>query len=170
MSNAGHPEIRAAGVLLMVPGSPPSFLLMDHGHRLDLPKGHLEDGETDLEGALREMEEETGIPRAVVSIDPVFRHEIRYRVREIRYGREPRNKVVVIFLGWLAERAQVVATEHAGHRWYSWISRQKIQAQTIDEVLNAVENHFGGKLPGPAGGLKASGVRPMKVEEPRTTE
>jgi 8-oxo-dGTP pyrophosphatase MutT (NUDIX family) len=162
MSHSGLPEIRAAGVLLMVPGSPPSFLLMDHGHRLDLPKGHLEEGETDLQGALREMEEETGISRAVVSIDPTFRHEIRYRVREIRYGREPRNKVVVIFLGWLAERAQVVATEHAGHRWYSWISRQKIQAQTIDDVLNAVENHFGGKVP--------SGVPATKVEEPRTTE
>lgn len=152
MSNSRYSEIRAAGIFLMVPGNPPSFLLMDHGYRLDLPKGHLEEGETDLEGALREMEEETGIPRAKVVIDPVFRHEIRYRVREIRHGREPRNKVVVIFLGWLAERARVVATEHAGHSWYAWIPGQKIQAQTIDDVLTAVESHFEGKVPEPAAG------------------
>lgn len=44
MSQTEPTPIRAAGLLLMVPGIPPEFLLMEHPHRLDFPKGHLEPG------------------------------------------------------------------------------------------------------------------------------
>ena len=142
MNQSEEAPIRAAGFLLMVPGAPPHFLLMEHAHRLDLPKGHLEPGESDLEGALREMEEETGIPRADVIVDHSFRFELRYRVPTHRFGPGPRDKVLVIFLGWLGSMPQIVSTEHPGHRWVPWNPPHQIQAQTIDQVLEAVEKHM----------------------------
>lgn len=146
MSQTEPTPIRAAGLLLMVPGIPPEFLLMEHPHRLDFPKGHLEPGEGDLEGALREMEEETGIHRDQVRVDPAFRHEVRYMVPSHRFGPGPRDKILVMFLGWLDARPEVVSTEHHGHRWVPWNPPHRIQAQTIDEVLAAAERHMGGQL------------------------
>jgi 8-oxo-dGTP pyrophosphatase MutT (NUDIX family) len=47
---------------LILRGQPvDSFLLMKHPRRWDLPKGHLDEGETELQCALRELQEETGI-------------------------------------------------------------------------------------------------------------
>lgn len=142
MSRTDEPPVRAAGFLLMVPGAPPRFLLMEHADRLDLPKGHLEPGESDLEGALREMEEETGIPRGDVVVDPSFRFELRYKVDTHRSGPGPRDKVVVYFLGWLSQPPPIESTEHLGHRWLPWDPPHRIQAQTIDQVLEAVERHL----------------------------
>ena len=48
--------------VLIVRGEPiDSFLLMRHATRWDLPKGHIDEGETEIQCALRELVEETGI-------------------------------------------------------------------------------------------------------------
>lgn len=47
---------------------------MEQGH-ISLPKGHVEEGETEEETALREIREETNLE---VYIDNVFRHEVTY--------------------------------------------------------------------------------------------
>ena len=49
-----------------------SFLLLKHPNRWDLPKGHVDPGETNKECALRELEEETGIQAQDLIIDPDF--------------------------------------------------------------------------------------------------
>ena len=53
------------------------LLLIKHanGGHWSFPKGHVESGETDVETALREIKEETGID---VIIDPSFREVISY--------------------------------------------------------------------------------------------
>ncbi len=51
--------IHAAGGL--VQNSNGDFLFMERNETIDLPKGKLEKGESDEEGALREVEEETGV-------------------------------------------------------------------------------------------------------------
>ena len=66
------PQVKACGVLVFRGTPPHSFLLMKHAHRWDLPKGHLEAGETDIECAMREMEEETGIPRDAIKAGSRF--------------------------------------------------------------------------------------------------
>ncbi|CAF4275179.1 unnamed protein product, partial [Adineta steineri] len=48
---------------------------MRHRDRYDLPKGHMEIGETERETALRELQEETGIQSSAIDIDPDFRFE-----------------------------------------------------------------------------------------------
>ena len=54
------------------------FLLVyqSNGH-YSFPKGHVENQETELETALREIKEETNLD---VEIDPNFRHQITYLV------------------------------------------------------------------------------------------
>ena len=67
------------------------ILLIKHvnsGH-WSFPKGHVEAGETEVETALREIKEETGID---VIIDPSFRETVSY------YPRKDTQKSVVYFV------------------------------------------------------------------------
>lgn len=68
------------------------ILLIKHvnsGH-WSFPKGHVEKGETEVETALREIKEETGID---VIIDPTFRETVSY------FPKKDIQKVVVYFIG-----------------------------------------------------------------------
>lgn len=67
------------------------ILLIKHinsGH-WSFPKGHVESGETEVETALREIKEETGLD---VIIDPSFRETVSY------YPKKDTQKVVVYFI------------------------------------------------------------------------
>jgi len=68
------------------------ILLIKHvnsGH-WSFPKGHVESGETEIETALREIKEETGID---VIIDPSFRETVSY------FPKKDTQKEVVYFIG-----------------------------------------------------------------------
>jgi len=126
---------RSCGVLL-VRGEPVrEFLLMKHSNRWDLPKGHVDDGETDIECALREMEEETGIDRANVEIDPGFRFTTKYPVSYKRFGDEVFEKTLVVFLGRVNGENEIAVTEHQGYQWFVWQPPHVIQKETIDPLL-----------------------------------
>lgn len=134
-------EVRACGVLV-VRGEPiESFLLMRHPHRLDLPKGHCEEGESDLDCALRELQEETGIAADDIELDAEFRFAIDYNVRYRSLNHELVHKTVVFFLARLVRDVEIRLTEHTGYAWFPWQPPQKIQKETIDPVLAAVAAH-----------------------------
>jgi bis(5'-nucleosidyl)-tetraphosphatase len=136
------PEVKSCGVLL-VRGEPiDRFLLMKHHDRWDLPKGHVDPGETELHCALREMEEETGIPRELVSIDPEFRFAHRYHVQGPRTNWEKKLKELVIFLGRLPRDMEITVTEHIDFAWFDWDPPHAIQERTIDPLLRALEEHL----------------------------
>ncbi len=135
------PKISAAGFLLIAREPLPTFLLMRHRDRWDLPKGHAEGSESLIETALRETQEETGIDLAELVRDPDFRYEIEYRVRNAKRGTY--DKQVTYFLGYLKSEMPVTLTEHTGFRWWSWPPQRPIQAKTIDPLLTAVREHFG---------------------------
>ena len=67
------------------------FLLLKSrfGGHWSFPKGHVEEGETEVETAQREIKEETGID---VIIDPTFRETVQY------FPRKDTQKVVVYFI------------------------------------------------------------------------
>jgi bis(5'-nucleosidyl)-tetraphosphatase len=134
-------QVKACGVLV-VKGKPiESFLLMRHARRLDLPKGHLEPGETEIQCALRELQEETGITADDLELDPGFRFTVDYYVRYRELNNELAHKTVAIFLARLKRDVPIVLSEHKGYEWYSWNPPHKIQRETIDPVLAAVEEH-----------------------------
>src|SRR6478735_1142846 len=95
------PELQSCGFLIFRREPQLAFLLMRHSHRYDLPKGHREDGESELQCAFRELGEETGLkPKCVEFLDG-FRHDSTYYPRYRRLGGKQVKKTVSIFLGWL---------------------------------------------------------------------
>lgn len=139
-------EIRACGVLVMRQEPERSFLLMKHAHRWDLPKGHLDDGETDEECALRELREETGIKGKDIELIPDFRWVTQYEVNSKRFG-ERCQKTVVIYLARLVRSVKIKLTEHPSYEWVKWNPPHHIQAQTIDPLLVSVEHYFQDRKP-----------------------
>jgi bis(5'-nucleosidyl)-tetraphosphatase len=133
--------IRAAGFLLMMRRDN-EFLLMRHPDRWDLPKGHCEEGESFLETALRETEEETGIPAAEISVDSEFIFELTYPVTYKRWGNRTLEKQVRYFLGYLDSKPRLQLTEHQSAEWFPWQPPHTIQQQTIDPLLAAVADHI----------------------------
>jgi len=52
------------------------YLLLDYGRHWEYAKGHVDPGESDLDAAVRELREETGI--SDVHVVEGFRHELLY--------------------------------------------------------------------------------------------
>lgn len=135
-------RVKSCGVILFRRQPELAFLLMRHAHRFDLPKGHVEPGETELECALRETQEETGID--CVTLEPDFRYEETYYPVEPRFGTERVEKTLVIFLGWVEGAEPICVTEHQGHEWRRWQPPHDIQKHTLNPLLAVVEAHFAG--------------------------
>ena len=74
---------------------------MKHKNRYDLPKGHINDSESELECALRELYEETGIQESNIEIHPTFKYSNTYYPKYKRFAGEIVEKTLVIFLAFL---------------------------------------------------------------------
>ena len=116
---------------------------MRHPDRWDLPKGHVDRGESNLECALRELIEETGIGVDDIEIDPEFQFVHHYTVKNNRHGNLPIPKQLIIYLGRLLRPVDIAVTEHEGFQWIDWQPPHKIQAKTIDPLLEHLEQHWG---------------------------
>ena len=133
--------VKSCGVLVFRSEPVNSFLLMKHAHRWDLPKGHVDPGESEVECALRELQEETGITAG--DIEPIdgFRFTTEYQVRAKKSNRLY-NKTLVVFLARLKRDVKIDPTEHGGYQWFPWKPPHQIQARTIDPLLAAVKEFF----------------------------
>jgi 8-oxo-dGTP pyrophosphatase MutT (NUDIX family) len=135
--------VRAAGVLLMTPQAETvEFLLMRHPDRWDLPKGRCEEGESFEETALRETEEETGIPRQAITLDPGFHFDLAYPVTYKKSRDQLFQKQVRYFLAYLETKPELELTEHESAEWFLWNPPHKIQSQSVDPLLAAVERYL----------------------------
>lgn len=95
----------------------PEFLILNYeeGH-WDFPKGHVELNETELETALRELKEETGIEN--VQIISEFREYLEYSY--MRNGKKS-TKQVVFFLGKVYMSQKItLSSEHNDFKWLSF--------------------------------------------------
>ena len=132
-------EVMSTGFLVMRRQPGISFLLLRHPDRWDLPKGHVDPGESPADCALRELHEETGIVRQDISIDDRFEFRTRYAVLDRMEPRELAEKTLVIYLAWLERPVEIQVSEHGSHRWFDWNPPHKIQQQTIDPLLAYAE-------------------------------
>ncbi len=135
-------RIKSCGVVVFKEDPELSFLLMRHKSRWDFPKGHVDDGESEIECALRELEEETGISEDIIKLDEHFRHANEYQVKQKKRNQELRDKTLVLFLGFIEENVEIVLTEHIGYEWIKWNPPHEIQERAIDPALQAIAEYW----------------------------
>ncbi len=140
-------KIKSCGFLIFKEDPNPAFLLMRHPKRWDLPKGHVDEGEKNLQCALRELEEETGITKDDIEIDPNFKFKLKYKVSYKRFGNVPKKKKLIIYLAKLTRQVKIELTEHDGYEWIEWNPPHQIQSKTIDPLLEQLAEHWSTKLP-----------------------
>ena len=112
---------KSCGVVLLNSGK---VLLLRHssassrgGGHWDFPKGHIDEGESEIQTALRELEEETGI--AHTNVIAGFRDTITYTFSE---GQEQIGKEVVFFLATTKENKVTLSHEHIDYSWLNFDS------------------------------------------------
>ncbi len=137
-------EVKSCGFLIFRGNPPREFLLMRHADRWDLPKGHVDNGETEMQCALRELHEETGITETDIELIQGFRFTTQYQVRAKKSDRLY-DKTLVVFLARLKRDVKIDPTEHGGYQWFPWNPPHQIQARTIDPLLIAVDEFLNGE-------------------------
>ncbi|MCX8197320.1 MAG: NUDIX domain-containing protein [Candidatus Micrarchaeota archaeon] len=106
----------------------------EEGH-WDLPKGHTEEGESELETAKREIEEETGLQN--LEFYEGFRKTISYFY--VRKG-EKIPKEVVFFLAKASQKEITLSDEHKGYAWLPFnLAKRKLTYENTRQLLEAAE-------------------------------
>ncbi|EKD63929.1 MAG: NUDIX hydrolase [uncultured bacterium] len=109
------------------------YLLLHYpqGH-WDFPKGHIEAGESELDAAIRETREETGLKG--VEIIEGFNEAMEYFY--YRDG-EKSFKRVVFFLGRVKGGEVKVSHEHIGYEWLNYAKAyERLTFQSAKELLD----------------------------------
>ena len=117
-------KVRATGIIIYrcLKGALPELLLLQtsYNHEWAPPKGHVDPGESDLETAYRETEEEAGIKKSEINLHEDFCNEIEYVVtRSFNHKADTqRQKSSVFFLGQVDYSQKVtLSEEHVGYKW-----------------------------------------------------
>lgn len=109
-------EVSAGIIIYCMSHDGPRFLLLYHGGRYwNFPKGHLEAEENSYRAALREVREESGLSRNVLSIHQGFKAYERYSFSK---AKQRIFKVVIYFLAESSDLRVRVSHEHYGYGWF----------------------------------------------------
>jgi len=109
------------------------FLMLRAFHHWDFPKGVVEDGETPLEGAIREIAEET-------TLDDI---EFRWGETYVETGPYNRDKIARYYIG-VTRREQVELpviealgrAEHNEYRWVTLAESRELASPRVRDVIN----------------------------------
>jgi len=121
------------------------FLLIQHstesnkikGH-WDFPKGHIENNENELETAIRELQEETGIDDFRL-IDN-FRHKITYSVNR---NNKVIPKEVIFFLAESSTKSVKLSSEHQNYIWLNFdLAHDRLTYNNAKEVLAKAKTYL----------------------------
>ena len=104
--------------------------------RLDLPKGHIKKNESEIDCALRELEEETGLVAHDIDLHPSFRFETTY------VSNRGLQKTVVLFAAELRAHKMIVTPDHDDYAWVPWRPPHDFrESPTIHKALVAWHEH-----------------------------
>lgn len=112
------------------------YLLLHYqsGH-WDLPKGHIDPGETKEQTALRELKEETGLEAV---IHEGFEESFSYFLADYK-TKEPVYKTVYFFIGKAKKKQIVLSHEHIGYMWLPFEEAlEKLTYQNAKDLLKNV--------------------------------
>ncbi|KAJ9580832.1 hypothetical protein L9F63_023990 [Diploptera punctata] len=137
-------ELRASGfVIFRMVCNKIEYLLLQTSygkHHWTPPKGHVDPGETDLETAFRETEEEAGLTRNDIHVYEDFTKVIKYPVRGV-------PKTTVYLLGEVKQDTPVKISEE--HQDFKWLQLNKacelLGHQTLQQVLQDCELYLKNK-------------------------
>jgi len=113
------------------------YLVLYHrGSYWNFPKGKMEEGESELETGLRELQEETGLA-GINAIDG-FREQTEFFFKEHRAGRtELIKKDFILYLGEAPMSAELkLSSEHNGYCWLDFKTASKfVKFKRTKEIL-----------------------------------
>uniref|UniRef100_A0A8D9FHF7 Bis(5'-nucleosyl)-tetraphosphatase [asymmetrical] n=1 Tax=Cacopsylla melanoneura TaxID=428564 RepID=A0A8D9FHF7_9HEMI len=138
-------SVRAAGIILYRGSRPYEYLLMKANYppyHWSPPKGHLDGNETDLQAAVREVEEESGYKPGDYAFNKNFKHEMEYKA----HGR---NKTVVYFMAELVNN--IPPTLSKEHQDYKWVSLEEgcelFVHHQMEDLFHAADVHLAMNVP-----------------------
>lgn len=105
----------------------------------DLPKGKLEQGETNLQAAIRELKEETGL---VARILEGFEQSLSYMFKDP--DGELVHKTVTYFVGNVSTKEVALSYEHLSYKWLPY--KETIETLTYanaQQILSMAEHFVG---------------------------
>lgn len=127
-------EFSAGVVVYYIENGKRHYLLLHYpGGHYDFAKGHLEAGESEVQAAIRELEEETGIKK--IKMVPNFEHKLEYFFR--RKG-QTIHKTVTFFLGEVPDNKITISFEHQGFVWLDY--DQSIRQITFENARTILKN------------------------------
>ncbi|TSC59538.1 MAG: NUDIX hydrolase [Parcubacteria group bacterium Gr01-1014_107] len=131
-------EVSAGMIIYRRTKSGLKFLLLYHGNgHWNFPKGRLESGEKDIQAALREVGEETGIRQQYLSLDKSFKKTDKYFFKR---GGKGVFKVVVFFLARAKSDKVKVSWEHDGYGWF--LCQDAIKILKYQSSVNILEQAY----------------------------
>ena len=115
------------------------YLLLKHpDDHWDFPKGKIENNETKILAALRELQEETGI--STIDVDTQFEHEIHYCAC---YNKTCYNKTVFFMLGRTTSKLVNLSHEHTEYAWLDYHNALKrLTYKNTQKVLKNVHEYL----------------------------
>lgn len=123
---------QSAGIITFIKNDQEILYLILHylsGH-WDFPKGKLENGETLIQAAHRELEEETGLSAQII---PDFEKKLSYSFKE---RGQPITKTVTYFIGQASQETVSLSGEHIGYLWLTYNEAiKKITYKNAEEIL-----------------------------------
>jgi 8-oxo-dGTP pyrophosphatase MutT (NUDIX family) len=113
------PVEKSAGAIIFIRNKEIKYLLLHYpsGSRTskeywDLPKGHIEKGEKEVDTVKREVKEETGLED--IKIIEGFKESIKYF---FRFEGKTIFKTVIFYLAETGNQDVKVSFEHTGYKW-----------------------------------------------------
>ncbi|MCX8154710.1 MAG: NUDIX domain-containing protein [Candidatus Micrarchaeota archaeon] len=105
--------IISAGIILMKQNK--ILVLRNRKGHLDFPKGHIEEGESIIEAALREFREETGLDTEKIEIIENLKYTLEYPV--IEKGEIQRKRVYLFLAIYRGDDDIKLSKEHVNYYW-----------------------------------------------------